>query len=570
MTKGPPNPLLAAKAAFRPALAAAAALSLATNLLVLVGPIYSLQVYDRVMSSRNETTLLMLSLIAGSLYLAYAVLEHYRSHVLVQAGVRIDRIIAGATFQASLKAALRGRGPHQVQALRDVDTLREALSGGLVVTLLDAPWMPVYFLACFLVHPLIGWVALGGGLTLLAIALLNERLTKAPLVESSITGIRALDRLSGFLRNAEAVHGLGMAPAARRQWSEMHDASVAAAVTAGERGGTLLASSKFLRLALQAAVMGAGALLVIRQEMSPGLMFATSLLMGRALAPIEMAVAQWKTAASARSAHERLSKLLSGPAEAPRTLLPEPTGVLRVENLTVVAPGSDAVVVRGASFEILPGQVVAVVGPTGSGKSSLARALVGAWEPAAGCVRLDGSDIRHYDPDQLGRCLGYLPQDVELLAGSVRDNIARFRPDADDHAVIDAAGLAHAHPMIQRLPKGYDTQVGEDGVALSGGQRQRVGLARALFGAPALVVLDEPNANLDGEGDAALAQAVVAMRRTNRTVVVVTHKPNLLQVADLVIVMHEGVIRDFGPRDVVLSRIMGGAQAAPAARPMAA
>ncbi len=257
-----------------------------------------------------------------------------------------------------------------MQALRDVDSLREALSGGLVVTLLDAPWMPLYFAACFLVHPLIGWIALGGGLTLLAIAVMNERLTKAPLVESSLAGIRAIDRLSGFLRNAEAVHGLGMAPAARRQWSEMHDASVAAAVTAGERGGTLLACSKFLRLALQAAVMGAGALLVIRQEMSPGLMFATSLLMGRALAPIEMAVAQWKTAATARAAHDRLSRVLSAPAEAPRTLLPEPTGLLRVENLTVVAPGSDAVVVRGASFEIQPGQVVAVVGPTGSGKSS--------------------------------------------------------------------------------------------------------------------------------------------------------------------------------------------------------
>ena len=569
MSKASFDPIRDAFARLTPALGAVVGLSLFANLLAFVGPLYSLQVYDRVLTSRNETTLVMLSVIAAALYLAYAMLEHYRSHVLVQAGVRLDRMLSGATFQASLKAALRGRGPHQVQALRDVDTLREAVSGGLLMTLLDLPWVPVYLAACFMFHPLIGLVSLGGAIALAVITLLNERLTKRPLVDSSLAGIRALDRLSGFLRNAEAVHGLGMAPAARRQWSEAHDACVEGAVTAGERGGSLLAASKFLRMLLQAAVMGVGAWLVIRQEMSAGVMFATTLVMGRALAPVESAVAQWKTLVSARTAISRLRRTLSTPPEAARVRLPDPDGIVEVENLTVLAPGSTTPVVRGANFTLLPGEVVAVVGPTGSGKSSLARALVGAWEPVAGCVRLDGNDLRHYDPDQLGRSLGYLPQDVELLAGTVRDNVARFRDDADDAETIRAATQAQAHGMIQRLRDGYATQVGEDGVGLSGGQRQRVGLARALYGNPALVVLDEPNANLDGEGDLALAKAVAALREEGRTVVVVTHKQNLLQVADKVMVMHEGVVRAFGPRDEVLAGIMGERHPArePAANP---
>jgi PrtD family type I secretion system ABC transporter len=554
----------------RSAILVVAALSFGIGLLAFVPSIYSLQVYDRVMTSRNLVTLGMISGIVLVLFVASALIDHFRSQVLVQLGLRIDRMLAAPTFNTTLDASVRARGPQHVQALRDVDTLRETLSGNLVPTLLDAPWTPVFLVVCYLFHPLIGHVALGGAVILFVIALLNDRLTKAPLVQAQLISIQALDRLSASLRNSEAIRGLGMGPAVMRHWSTLHERSLAHAVSAGERGGSLVAGSKFLRQAVQTAVMGVGAYLVVRQEVSGGVLFASSLMMGRALAPVESLVGQWKGLVSARLAWARLSRLHSEASSEPeRMALPEPIGHVSVENLTLVAPGTRNAVVKGVSFQLRPGEVVAVVGATGSGKSSLARALVGAWGPAQGCVRIDGNDLRHYPVDQIGRHIGYLPQDVELLAGTVRENIARFRDDASDDAVHQAALVAHAHGMIQRFPEGYATPVGEDGVGLSGGQRQRVGLARALFGNPAIVVLDEPNANLDGEGDKALSDAIVALRRSNRTVVVVTHKQNLLAVADRVIVMQDGMVRTIGtPEEILnLGRAMNERQpAVPAAR----
>jgi PrtD family type I secretion system ABC transporter len=405
---------------------------------------------------------------------------------------------------------------------------------------------------------LIGLVALIGALAILAVAFLNERTTKAPLIAASFKSLHALDRLTSSLRNAEAIRGLGMGSAVRSAWSATHGEALVASAKAGERGGTLLAISKFLRMAIQVTIMGVGAYLAIHQEISGGVLFAASLIMGRALAPVEAAVSQWRALVSARTSFSRLDAALRTRATELRPMrLPPLTGEISVEALTVLVPGSQLPAVAEVSFRLAPGEVVAVVGQSGSGKSSLARALVGAWPAALGCVRIDGNDIRHFDSNFIGQSLGYLPQDVELFAGSVRDNIARFRDGASDEQVVEAAKLASAHAMIQRLPQGYDTIIGENGAGLSGGQRQRIGLARALFGRPVFVVLDEPNANLDGDGDRALADAIQMLRKQQVTIVIINHRPNLLSLVDKIVFMHEGRIGRAGSRDELLPMLLG-------------
>ncbi|OAP40010.1 type I secretion protein [Sinorhizobium glycinis] len=572
MTKPPlqaPSPLTGALREIRPGLVAAGGLSLFVNLLMFVSPLYTLQIYDRVLTSRNEVTLVMLSVIVGVLLMTYVALEHFRSRILQQAGVRFDRLLSGPAFDAALSSALRSRGSNHAQTMRDLDLMREILSGGVMMALMDAPWAPIYLVICFLLHPLIGLVALVGAVAIVTIAFVNERATKGLLLRASLTNIRAIDRLGSSLRNAEAIRGLGMGAAIQSRCTEMRDEALANSVSAGERGGTLLAFSKFLRMAIQVAVMGVGAHLAINQDISAGVLFAASLIMGRALAPIEIMVAQWKNIVSARSAHARLERIFDeNPLLTGRMRLPDATGIVSAENLVVVAPGTTTPLVMGATFTLKAGEIVALVGPSGSGKSSLARALVGAWPPAQGCVRLDGNDLRHYDPDQLGSALGYLPQDVELFSGSVRDNIARFRADAADAQVIEAATHASAHEMIQRLPNGYMTDIGEDGIGLSGGQRQRVGLARSLFGKPSFVVLDEPDANLDGDGNRALVQAIERLRSYRKTVVIVTHRPNLLSVVDRIIILQEGRVAQIGSRDQLLPSIIGPNVASTPRRPV--
>jgi PrtD family type I secretion system ABC transporter len=546
----------------RPGLLAAGGLSIFINLLVFVSPLYTMQIYDRVLTSRNAVTLLLLSLIALALFVSYAVLEHFRSRVLVQTGIRFDRLISGEAFETALAQALSTSSSHHVQLMRDVDTLRDVLSGGVITSLMDVPWTPIFLGMCFLLHPLIGMVALLGALVILGLAFLNERATKAPLIAASFKNLNALDRLTSSLRNAEAIRGLGMGPAVRTAWSTVHGEALVESATAGERGGTLLAVSKFLRMAIQVAIMGVGAYLAIHQEISGGVLFAASLIMGRALAPVEAAVAQWRTLVSARTSFSRLDDALRTRATSKRpTRLPPLAGEVSVEALTVIVPGSQFPAIAEVTFQLAPGEVVAIVGQSGSGKSSLARALVGAWPAAQGCVRIDGNDIRHFDGNFLGQSLGYLPQDVELFAGTVRDNIARFRQEAVDEQVIEAAKLASAHAMIQRLPQGYDTVIGENGAGLSGGQRQRIGLARALFGRPVLVVLDEPNANLDGDGDRALADAIHMLRNQRVTIVIINHRPNLLSLVDKIVFMHAGRIGRVGTRDEILPLLLGDANA---------
>jgi PrtD family type I secretion system ABC transporter len=556
------SPLRAGVLKIRSALIAAGGLSLFINLLVFASPLFTMQIYDRVLTSRSSVTLLMLSLIAAILFVSYAALEHYRSRILVQAGVQFDHLLSGQVFETALADALRTRGVHHVQLLRDLDTVRDVLSGGVVTALMDIPWTPIFLGICFLMHFWIGVVALVGAVLILAVASLNERVTREPLTLASLKNIHAIDRLTSSLRNAEAIRGLGMEHAVRTHWGALHNESLSANVSAVERGGSLLAVSKFLRMILQISILGVGAALAIHQEISGGVLFAASLIMGRALAPIESVVAQWRAIASARASYARLDNAVKPTLRRPRTHLPALKGEITIEDLTVLAPGTKKAVLSDINLKIKPGEIVGIVGESGCGKSSLARALVGAWPAACGCIRIDGNDLRHFNASELGTALGYLPQDVELFPGTVRDNIARLREDAADEEVVQAAIQACAHAMIQRLPDGYDTFVGEDGSNLSGGQRQRVGLARAVFRRPAFVLLDEPNSNLDNEGDRALAQTIQHLRTQGTTVLVVSHRPNLLAVVDRIVFMHAGQIRHAGPRDDLLPLLRGDAGAA--------
>ncbi|MCO5090966.1 type I secretion system permease/ATPase [Bosea sp. (in: a-proteobacteria)] len=536
----------------RPAFAALFGLSFVLNLFVFVSPLYTMQIYDRVLTSRNGTTLVMLSLIVLALFAAYAALEHFRSRALVQLGLCLDRALTEPAFEAAFRGALEARGSQHISPIRDVETLRATLSGSLVPALMDAPWIPIYLGLCFLLHPAIGLVATAGAVAILGVALLNERITKTSLIRAAELGHGASERLAASFRNAEVIKALGMGEAIGGKWRLGHRRALAHHTRAADWGGTLLAATKLLRLTLQCAVLGVGAYLAINQNIAAGVIFAASLIMGRALAPIEGAVGQWKSFVSARSALQRLDATLEAPRGGETMTLPHPAGPLRVEGLSLRAPGAQALLLHNVSFEVEPGEIAAVVGLTGSGKSSLARALVGVWQPTQGVVRLDGNDIRHFSDAQRGRILGYLPQDVELFAGSVRDNITRFDPAATDEAAVAAASAAAAHELVQGFPDGYATQIGDDGATLSGGQRQRIGLARALYGEPALVVLDEPNANLDMDGDAALARALSGLRAAGTIVIVITHRPQILSQVDKIILMQKGQAVRVGLRDEIL------------------
>jgi PrtD family type I secretion system ABC transporter len=564
-TPRPNDPVAAAIGRLRPAFVAVFAFSLFINLLVFVPAIFSLQIYDRVLTSRNATTLLMLVALTLGLLIAYAALAHERTKILVQAGVRFHRETVGPAFDAALHRAQSHRGEQHAQIVRDVEAIRDFLAGPALATLMDAPWVPVFIIVCFMFHPLLGLVALGGAAVLLLVAWINEMRTKVPLIESSMLSIKAHDRLSAALRNSEAIRGLGMAEAIRHRWSSDHEGAHGRAVLAHDRAGVLLSFSQFVRLALQIAILGTGAWLALRQEISPGVMFAASLMMGRALSPIEQAVGQWRAFVAARAARQRLTTIFATMPQndATRVILPKPKGAVLVEGLTLCPPGTLAPTLKRVSFALEPGQVLAIVGPTGSGKSTLVRGLIGAWPAAQGSVRIDGNQIDHYAADALGRAIGFLPQSVELFGASVADNIARFDAARDDARVIEAAMKARAHDMIQRFPNGYDTPVGEDGVALSGGQRQRVGLARALYGDPSIIILDEPNSNLDGAGDQALVEVIRTLTAEGKTVIVVTHKPNVLESASHILILHEGEARRFGPTAEVLPLILPHARVSP-------
>jgi ATP-binding cassette subfamily C protein len=527
------------------------------NLLAFVGPLYMLQVYDRVITSRNETTLIMITIIAAFLLVVFGVLERARSAVLIRVGAVFDATAKDKLFAAIAKGSLRAPNQIGAQALRDLDSVREFMTGNGLISFCDAPWVPIFVAGCFILHPYFGYVALTGAIIIFLLALGNELSTRGHLKEASQSSVVANNWATAVFRNVEVLHAMGMINALRGRWRKQHDAVIGWQAKASDSGGTFIAATKFVRAFLQICILGVGAYLVIEGTASPGAMIAASIVMGRALAPVEASVANWRGFVSARSARSRILKLLEGVQDDQnRVMLPNPQGAVSVENLISCPPGTRTPTLRGVSFALKGGDVLGVIGPSAAGKSTLARALVGVWPSVSGAVRLDGSDLQHWSPEQLGQHIGYLPQDIELFSGTIAENIARFLED-DDSKIIEAAKLAGVHEMIQQLPDGYNTRIGDQGAGLSGGQRQRIGLARAFYNRPALIVLDEPNSNLDAEGEAALINGIKVAKEQGSTVVLVTHKTNVLGIADKVLVLMNGQVQHFGDRQSVLGKLMG-------------
>ena len=566
MSTRPRSELVEAFAACRGAFVMTGVFSFFINLLMLTAPLYMLQVYDRVLTSRSDATLVAITVLAGGLLLVMGLLDMVRSRILVRVGTRLDQKLNATVFSAVFARMLRGLQAERAQPLRDVDTMRQFLTGAGPFAFFDAPWVPFYIGVVFLFHPILGFIALGGAVVLFVIALLSEMLTRKPLQTAGADVAAAYAFADSSLRNAEPLEAMGMLEGLRQRWATRHGKGLALQAVASDRAGALTATSKVIRMSLQVAILGAGAALAIRQEITPGVMIAASILMGRALAPVEQAIGSWRQFVGARTAHRRLQELLDQNQLRPERLqLPKATGSLVVENVIAAPPGAKAPVLKGVSFSLAPGEALGVIGPSAVGKSTLARLLVGIWQAASGSVRLDGAELQHWDRKDLGPQIGYLPQDVELFSGTVAENISRFYPDPPDEAIVAAAQLAGVHEMVLGLPDGYETQIGDNGTFLSGGQRQRVGLARALYGPPALVVLDEPNSNLDNAGDQALMTAITSLKQRGTTVVVMAHRPSAIAAVDKILMLNEGRVGGFGPKDEVLAKVT---QLTPAAYPV--
>lgn len=546
------NPFQDALKTYRSILGSVILFSAAINTLMFVGPLYMLQVYDRVLQSRSESTLLVLTFIAVAMLIVYGILEWIRSRVLVRAGMRFDNSLSNPLFTRVVSTSLAQPGGKSEFALVDIDRLREFLTGAGLIALCDIPWVPIFLAICFIFHPWLGWVATGGATIIFILALLNELMTKKTLNEASMHSQTAQHFANTTLQNVEVIRALGMESSLRSRWAGMHRKMLELQATASDKAGALVSASKFVRMALQVAILGTGAFLVLEGQITPGVMIAASIMMGRALAPVDQIVGQWKQVVGARQAYARLKELfIRLPEQEERTSLPQPKGHFSAEQLIVAPPGSRTPIVQGVSFSLVPGEALALVGPSGAGKSSLVRALVGVWPPLAGTVRIDGSELQHWDNEALGEHIGYLPQTVELFAGTITENIARFKECTSDEVIL-AAQRAGAHELIQNLPEGYQTQIGIGGNQLSGGQRQRIGLARALFRDPVVILLDEPNANLDSEGEDALIQALKELKQRERTVIFVSHKVGLLALSDKSLILANGKMRAFGPTKDVL------------------
>ncbi len=534
---------------------AAGFFSLFINLLMLTAPLYMLHIYDRVVTSRSLETLLFLTLIMLFMFVVMGTLDWVRSRILVRIGNQIDRNLSKRVYAAMFEAGIQSPHMRSSQPLNDLTTLRQFITGNGLFAFFDVPWMPIYIGLLFVFHVSFGWFSVCAALILFFIALINERTTKAILLEASNEHVKAQALATSNLRNAEALHAMGMLPNIMQRWYQQHQMFLHKQSVASDSSGVYSNLSKTLRIVFQSLILGLGAYYVVLNEMSPGMMIAGSILMGRALAPLDLLIGSWSGFNNARAARGRLSELLESVAQHQRHMqLPDPAGRVSVENLTVRPPASLKAALQGVSFEVFPGEHIGIVGPSGSGKSTLARAMIGVWPSAGGTVRLDGAELKHYNMDQLGPHIGYLPQDIELFNGTVGENIARFEA-LDAEKIVEAAKKAGVHELILRLPNAYNTPIGADSGALSGGQRQRIGLARALYNRPKLIVLDEPNSNLDAAGEQALAATMQTLKNEGATVFVISHRMSILRQVDKLLVLQEGQVQAFGPRDDILQKL---------------
>jgi PrtD family type I secretion system ABC transporter len=542
-------------ARFQPYFVSAAGFSLVLNVLMLVPALFMLQVFDRVLTSRSIETLVMLMVLSVGALLFMAYLDVIRARLLTAAAVSLEKLLGPRVLADMIRRNAAPGAGEALHGLRDVNSLRAFLTGPGILSLFDSPWAVIYVLIIFLFHPLLGVVALGGALVMLALGMLNEKLSRQPLEAMQLESRKAGRFADQSIANAEVARALGMVESLARGWESHSRKGLENQLQASRAASVLTSTTRFMRQFLQVAMLAAGAWLVIEQSATAGVMIAATILLGRALAPVETAIAGWKGLVDARSAYGRLNQMLAAePQDEALTELPAPKGALSVERAIFGFRGQERPVIKQVSFRLSAGNALAIVGPSAAGKSTLARLIVGLWKPLSGTVRLDDADIAAWPRERLGPYVGYLPQDVELFAGTVSQNIARMG-EVDSAAVVEAAKWARVHEMILRLPQGYDTPIGEGGTFLSAGQRQRVALARALYGKPCLVVLDEPNSNLDAEGETALIEAIRRMKAEGVTLVIVTHRGRLLTVMDLILVLHDGVIEKLGPPSEVLARL---------------
>lgn len=527
------------------------------NLLMLTGPIYMLQVYDRVLSSRSVATLVALSLLVLYLFAMMGLLDYARGRIMGRVAARFQSRLDRRVFDAVVRKSAIAPDLRSTTGLRDLEAVQRLMASPVLMALFDMPWTPVFLAGIWVFHPWLGILAIAGGVVLIAITALNQVVTREPAHAANTAAVEAEQMATQIRGEAEMVQAMGMREAAFARWQQTRGRALQSQISASDLGGTLTTVTRAFRLFLQSAMLGLGAYLVLRGELTAGAMIAGSILLGRALAPVEQAIGQWPAVQRARQGWDSLAELLSAvPPEVPRTTLPRPRARLEVQRLTLAPPGADQPALRGVSFTVEPGQAVGVIGASGAGKSTLARALTGLWRPAAGTIRLDGAALDQYEPAALGRYIGYLPQRVQIFDGTIAQNIARLAASPDAEQVVAAARMADAHEMILALPDGYDTQVSAANARLSGGQMQRIGLARALYGDPVILVLDEPNSNLDNEGNAAVNAAIARFKAQDRSVLVMAHRPAAIHECDLILMLDGGLVRAFGPKAEVLRKVV--------------
>ncbi|WMJ08377.1 type I secretion system permease/ATPase [Nitrosomonas sp. sh817] len=559
--KAPQNEVALALTSFKKTFRNIGVFSAVINMLMLMPAIYMLQLYDSVLTSRNEMTLLMLTLIMLGAYVFMGALEYVRTFVLIRVGAQLDMKLNRRVYTAAFEASLKHGDTNAGQALKDLTNIRQFLTGNALFAFFDAPWFPIYIFVIFMFHPVLGAFALCGTTLLIILAYINEKISHQPLADANSVAVASTNLATNNLRNAEVIEAMGMLPNLQSRWYQLHSRFLNLQAEASEKSGIVTALSKSSTVALQSMMLGLGALLVLDNSITPGMMIAGSILLGRAIAPVQLLISVWRQIGGTRSAYDRLVKLLDdNPARKAGMALPKPQGLITVENVTAAPPGSKIPVIKGLTFSLPAGEVLGIIGPSGSGKSTLARLLVGVWPAAAGKVRLDGADVYLWNKDELGPHVGYLPQDIELFAGSVSENIARFG-QIDAEKVILAAKRAGVHEMILNMPEGYDTHLGDGGAGLSGGQKQRLGLARAMYDDPSLIVLDEPNSNLDDTGEQALLAAIIDLRKRGKTIVLITHRTSILSATNKLLLLHDGTAKIYGPTQQVIEALTKQQQA---------